>query len=123
MDARFRLGLERAWQARSAENTAVPLTCRDYLDGIWAGVCDEIDPGPGHPLPMIRSWQLAGCACGVAELTVSASSWALFANQTGRALTWILANIEDRLQRIQGDKFLSLSINVVTRAAQPGEAA
>jgi hypothetical protein len=72
---------------------------------------------------MIRSWQLTGCACGVAELTVSASSWALFANQAGHGLTWILANIEDRLQRIQGDKFLSLAINVVTSAAQSGEVA
>jgi hypothetical protein len=121
MDARFRVGLESAWQAPSAENTTVPLTFRDYMDGIWARVCDEIDRGPDHPFPMIRSWQLTGCACGVAELTVSASSWALFANQTGLALTWILANIEDRLQRIQGDKFLSLSINVVTSAAQSGE--
>jgi len=121
MDARFRLGLESAWQAPSAENKAVPLTFRDYMDRTWARVCDEIDRGPDHPLPMIRSWQLTGCACGVAELTVSASSWGLFANQAGHNLTYILANIEDRLQRIQGDRFLSLAINVVTKAAQPGE--
>jgi len=123
MDARFRLGLERSWLAASAENTAVPLTCRDYMDGIWAKVCDEIDGSTDHAFPMLRSWQLTGLACGVGELTVTADSLARFAGEAGHQLTWILANIEDRLQRVSGDKFLSLAFKVAAAPAAIGEVA